>query len=280
MAGVDVLRQHAIKVRQYRTKFVAKFTALIFCIALASAPTSSQEIKKSILVQGKVDGVFFEHFQKSALSTDHIVFTSMGGDARTAIKIAKYLQTGKRLKTSVGGLCLSVCAEILFPAAMKFSDFSLVFKPLIGFHYNSEIIRRSLRTQDTVSFEKCWGILNDDFLRFMDAVGRSSESINSQITALAVAKESAVITPDCASSRVRYARRYWFPTSKQLSSLFSAGDFGPVCADDASCFTKSLLVLGRVNDSFLVGNIEYKIMQDANGKKIIRRGEQLDLQIL
>jgi hypothetical protein len=280
MEGMDALLNHSPHSRWLGIEFVAKSVAVAFCIISSSIPAIAKEIGKPTIIQGKVDRIFYQNFKSAASSSDHIVFSSVGGDARTAMKIANYLQIETRLKISVGGLCLSACAEILFPAALKFSNFSFVHKPLIGFHHNSEIVRRSLRSQDASTFEKCGGLLNSDFIRFLDDVGRRSESINTQMTAIAVVEKSAVVAQDCSTSRVTYARKYWFPTSKQLSILFTADDMAPVCADDLGCIGTSLLVLGQIGDRFLVGSTEYTVIKNAAGKKAVQRGETLELGLL
>jgi hypothetical protein len=277
---MDALRKRRFDFRPSRADVAAKFAALCLCITLSSIPASSEEVRKPILIQGNLDGIFYDRFKRSALLTDHIIFSSLGGDAQTAMKIAKDLQNGKKLKTSLGGLCLSACAEILFPAAKKFSDFSLVQKPLIGFHHNSEIVRRSMRAEDAANFDKCWGQLNTDFMKFLAEIGRSSGSVDSQVTALAVVAGSSVLAKDCSSSRVKYMRRYWFPTSQQLGKMFPAGALGPVCADDILCFGKSLSVFGEVGDRFLIGNAEYTVVQAKPGGKKIERGLTLEPGIL
>jgi hypothetical protein len=253
------------------TYFILSFC--FFSTLLAqSTPSDILRMGGYRAVSGKLNEKYFHSFDKSLREGRPIFLSSSGGDAQIALKIAKLIKVNHPT-LKIGGVCLSACAEIILPSAIKYSEFSFQGEPLIGFHQNSEIFRRNLSSNSKILFSRCLQDLNHDFLKFQKDVNIKQNSIDFQIMALLPRKSSASISNDCESSTIELYRKYWFPSSDQLKSIYGMIVPGRVCADTPMCIERVLSVIGKNGDRFVVGELEYTIAQNEIGvQKVFQSG--------
>ena len=260
-------------------------TSGLLLLALANSPASS--IATSIygysspnVLTGRLDDQYLIRFEKILSEAGAISLSSTGGKAEIALDIADQIKNKKEWRITIEGVCLSSCAEILLPAASQFANLSFRGLPIIGFHQNSEIFRLVLSDGSQSAFENCINGLNDRFLRFAREVGRNKKSFEMQAIAVAAVPKSGIVSTDCSSSFVRLNRKYWFPTSEQLKSIFAIDVPGRVCADSLTCIQKVLTVIGNDGEKFLVGNKEFTITRQKNILTISISEHQVVLDIL
>ena len=249
--------------KKHKTKIIilaSILSAILLFPFVAAAHFISKKVEhvltqENSFISGKLDINYLERFNKAASHGGSITVSSTGGNAEIALEIAEIIKKNK-LRIIFSGACLSACAEIIFPAAFKYSKVSFVGYPVIGFHQNSEIFRMSLSDKSHDAFEKCIMPLNRNFLRFSDEVGRNRASFQLQLEAMSAVPKSATVSDDCSYSYIKLNRKYWFPSSLQLKSLFSMNLPGPVCADSFACTQKVISMIGKDGDRFMMGTAE------------------------
>jgi hypothetical protein len=245
---------------------------------LFAAPASGAAIIEPLF--GRLDRDYLDQFDKLVAKGVAISISSTGGRAEVALDIADRLREKKDIKLSIEGVCLSACAEIILPSAAKYSALSFKGLPIIGFHQNSEIFRVALLDSSKPAFEYCTNKLNQRFMRFVQEVGRSMKSFKLQAVAVAAVPKSGIVSANCLSSSVKLERRYWFPTSQQLKSVFAIDVPGRVCADVPNCIQKVLSVIGKDGDKYLVGETEFLVTRKNDGLLTVNQSRKISLHEL
>lgn len=247
----------------------------VILLSPAASQAKPQKFPSHVLFE-RIDENLLRKFQQIKNNEHSIVFGSSGGDAAIALRIADIIKLN-RLKIDIAGLCLSACAEIILPAAVKYSQTKLVNLPLIGYHHNSEIYRLTLSGADVAKYLDCYNKLNLRFLNFRKNAGLKPSSLLYQIKAISPVKSSTNFLKNCDISKIAIGRSFWFPSSAQLRDIYGLPISENVCADVPKCFEVAIPMLGEVGEIYLVGEKEYIVDLTISGKKKLSFIKNVDL---
>lgn len=257
--------------------FLTLLAAAVIHFLPAATQANPQKFPPHVLFE-RIDENLLRKFKKIENNEHSIVFGSSGGDATIALRIADIIKLN-RLKIDIAGLCLSACAEVILPAAVKYSHAKLVNLPLIGYHHNSEIYRLMLPDADVAKYLECYNELNLKFLNFRKNVRLKPSSLLYQIKAISPVKSSTNILNNCDISTISIGRSFWFPSSAQLRDIYGLPISQNVCADVPRCFGAAIPMLGEVGEIYLVGEKEYMVHRTISGKKELSFIKNVDLSM-
>lgn len=215
-------------------------------------------VAPTVYLYGDVDAQFADKFIAAASYAKGrpLVVGSTGGSPSEALRIAEAIER-LRPQVTIAGVCLSACAEIILPAAIKYGHLSFKGMPLIGYHHNSLLL--ALVRRDVQVFARCYAYENGLFVKFRRKVGIPDNETSYQSQMIGFNPSLSKLSHNCGDYNLSQAQTFWFPTRAQLSRRFGLVVPALSCADVEGCWRALLIRMGKAGEKFRVGEAVFTV---------------------
>jgi hypothetical protein len=215
----------------------------------------------ALTINGSIDDGVVSEIRSNISAGQEVIITSHGGKADPSILLAETILKNN-IKLKVVSHCLSACAELIIPAA---SSVEMIDQPLIGFHGNAFYYFNLLKKVGDEKVAQCEVGRTERFSRIYDLKGINKDTWRHQLSRLRIIdiqKTDMYDERGCRIYNFYTKHKYWFPTSKQLSSIFGYRFKGTLCSDDINCMKRRLAEIWYAGDSFVVGDRVIRLASD------------------
>lgn len=183
-----------------------------------------------------------------------IIVKSEGGRVYPSIELAQIIHA-KRLHVVLDDFCYSACAELIIPAAI---DIKAVNEPLIGVHGNPVIYQKILRDIGFNEDARCDEDMVQGFRDIYRIKGiNANEVAQAEIDRLKFMGIWKTNRGDEHGCRVFTSPNYisvWFPSRKQLKTIFKTEISGAICADSMACIKRKIAKNWKPGSIYVVGD--------------------------
>lgn len=121
-----------------------KFKIFVLTALLAGCGNSAVSKTNYAILTGRINERMLEEVSKNIGGLHSIIITSQGGDASSAMDLAKLIYDHK-IHVRVEKYCLSACALYILPSA---NTLEFVDKPIVGVHQSPISIRNFYKSQN------------------------------------------------------------------------------------------------------------------------------------
>jgi hypothetical protein len=130
--------------RHFLIGYEMKKIWMLLCIFLMSCGNTASSDTGYLVLTGRIDDKMVSGVSKNIHRVHSIIITSQGGDASSAMDLARMIYDNK-IYVRVEKYCLSACAQYIIPAA---SVVEFVGKPVLGVHQSPTSVRDFFKIQN------------------------------------------------------------------------------------------------------------------------------------